>query len=138
MGSYPYERRDFSRSAELYTVEYGFFLLLLASDMPLLQKSFFDKLNILCEGPCEKARPVCRQENGSMHIPPMEMSFSHQNMSQLSQVKNPIIRRIFVGNPDHQCSKCFPNQCRWDIGPLYDPPPGPRSEGLSIDLNNPV
>src|SRR5258708_18329449 len=29
-------------------------------------------------------------------------------------------------------------QCRWDIGPLYDLPPGPRSEGLSVDLNNPV
>ena len=28
--------------------------------------------------------------------------------------------------------------CRWDIGSLYDLPPGPRSEGLSIDLNNPV
>src|SRR5258706_5901407 len=111
-------------------MEYGFFLLSLALDMLLLVwKSSFVMLEILCEGPCEKARPVCRQENGSMHIPPMEMSFSHQNMSQLSQVKNPIIRRIFVGNPDHQFSKCFPNQCRRDIGPLYDPPPGPRSEG---------
>jgi len=28
--------------------------------------------------------------------------------------------------------------CRQDIGPLYDLPPGPRSKGLSIDLNNPV
>src|SRR5260370_9849804 len=28
--------------------------------------------------------------------------------------------------------------CRWDIGSLYDPPPGPRSKGLSIVLNNPV
>jgi len=54
VGSYPYKRRDFSRSAELYTVEYGFFLLLLASDMPLLWKSFFDMWDILCEGPCEK------------------------------------------------------------------------------------
>ena len=71
MGSYPYKRRDFSRSAELYTVEYGFFLLLLASDMPLLWKSFFVMLEILREGPHEKARPVCWQENGLMHIPPM-------------------------------------------------------------------
>ena len=61
MGSYPYERRDFSRSAELYTVEYGFFFLSLALDMLLLWKSFFVMLEILCEGPCEKARPVCRQ-----------------------------------------------------------------------------
>ncbi len=52
----------------------------------------------------------CRQENGSMHIPPMETSFSYQNTSQLPQVENPIIGRIFVGNPDHQFSKCFPNQ----------------------------
>ncbi len=28
--------------------------------------------------------------------------------------------------------------CRWDIGLLYDLPPGPRFEGPSIDLNNPV
>ena len=28
--------------------------------------------------------------------------------------------------------------CRWDIGSLYDLPPGPRFKGLSIDLNNPV
>src|SRR5258708_3354236 len=87
-----------------------FFLLSLASDMPLLWKSFFDMLDILCEGPCEKARPVCRWENGSMCIPPMEMSSSHQNTSQLSQVRNPIIGRILVGNPDHQFSKCFPNR----------------------------
>ncbi len=61
MGSYPYERRDFSRSAELYIVEYRFFLLSLASDMLLLWKSFFDMGDILCEGPHEKARPACRQ-----------------------------------------------------------------------------
>ena len=28
--------------------------------------------------------------------------------------------------------------CRQDIGLLCDLPPGPRFEGLSIDLNNPV
>src|SRR5260221_6320310 len=28
--------------------------------------------------------------------------------------------------------------CRQDIGSLYDPPPGPRFEGPSVDLNNPV
>ncbi len=110
MGRYLYERRDLSRSAKLYTMEYGFLLLLLASDMPLLWKSFFDMLDILCEGPHEKARPVCRQENGSMCIPPMETSFSYQNTLQLPQVKNPIIGRIFVGNPDHWFSKCFPNR----------------------------
>ncbi len=27
---------------------------------------------------------------------------------------------------------------RQDIGSLYDPPPGPRFEGPSVDLNNPV
>src|SRR5258708_7799034 len=30
----------------------------------------------------------CRWENGSMHIPPMETSFSCQNRLQSSQVKN--------------------------------------------------
>ena len=25
-------------------------------------------------------------------------------------------------------------QCRWDNGLLQDPPPGPRSKGLSVDL----
>ncbi len=33
---------------------------------------------------------------------------------------------------------CQGDCCRWDIGSLYDPPPGPRSKGPSIDLNNPV
>ena len=42
-----------------------------------------------------KCAPQCRWENGSMHILPMETSFSYQNMSQLPQVKNPIIGRIF-------------------------------------------
>ena len=54
----------------------------------------------------------CRQENGSMCIPPMETSFSHQNPLQLLQGKNPIIGRILDGNPDHCFSKCFPN---WDV-----------------------
>ncbi len=110
MGSYPYERRDFSRSAELYTVEYRFFLLLLALDMPLLWKSFFVMLEILCEGPREKARPVCRWENGSMHIPPMETSFGHWNTLLLLQVENPIIGRIFAGNPNIQLFRCLPNR----------------------------
>ena len=52
----------------------------------------------------------CRQENGSMHIPPMETSFSHQNISQSSQVTNPTVGRIFVGNPSIQVFKCFPNR----------------------------
>src|SRR5258708_26842469 len=28
------------------------------------------------------------------------------------------------------CDAC--NRCRWDIGSLYDPPPGPTFKGLSI------
>ena len=42
----------------------------------------------------------CRWENGSLHDPPMETSFSHWNMSLLSQDENPIIGRIFAGNPN--------------------------------------
>src|SRR5258708_37483867 len=75
-----------------------FFLLSLASDMPLLWKSFFDMWDILCEGPHEKARSICRWENGSLHDPPMETSFGHWNTLLLSQDKNPIIGRIFAGN----------------------------------------
>src|SRR5258708_23835430 len=71
-----------------------FFLLLPASDMPLLWKSLFDMRNILHEGPHEKARPICRQENGSLHDPPMETSFGHWNMSLLLQDKYLIIGRI--------------------------------------------
>src|SRR5258708_29576214 len=52
----------------------------------------------------------CRQENGSMHIPPMETSFSHWNMSLLSQVENPIIGRIFAGNPNIWFFRCLPNR----------------------------
>src|SRR5258708_19399871 len=47
-----------------------FFFLLLALDMPLLWKSFIEMLDILCEGPHEKARPVCRwcrQDNNLPH-----------------------------------------------------------------------
>ncbi len=120
MGSYPYERRDLSRSAELYTVEYGFlFLLSLASDMPLLWKSFFVMLEILREGPREKARPVCRRENGSMRIPPMETSFGHWNTSLLSQVENPIIGRIFAGNPNIRFFRCLPDR---DVISSLNPP----------------
>src|SRR6266478_242063 len=54
--------------------------------------------------------PHCRQENGSMHIPPMETSFSHWNMSLLSQVENPIIGRIFAGNPNIWFFRCLPNR----------------------------
>src|SRR5260370_27960724 len=52
----------------------------------------------------------CRQENGSMHIPPMETSFSHWNTSLLSQVENPIIGRIFARNPNIWFFRCLPNQ----------------------------
>src|SRR5258707_6762404 len=52
----------------------------------------------------------CRQENGSMHIPPMETSFGHWNTSLLSQVENPIIGRIFAGNPNIWFFRCLPNR----------------------------
>ena len=111
MGRYLYERRDLSRSAELYTVEYGIFLLLsLASDMPLLGESFFDMLDILCEGPREEARPVCRREYGSMRNPPMETSFGQWNTSLLSQDENPIRGRIFAGNPNIRFFGYLPNR----------------------------
>src|SRR5260221_8942284 len=42
----------------------------------------------------------CRWENGSMCILPMETSFGHWNMLLLSQDENPIIGRIFAGNPN--------------------------------------
>jgi len=119
VGSNPCERRDFSRSAELYTVEYRFFLLSFALDMPLLWKSFFDMGDILCEGPHEKGRPVCRWENGSMCILPMETSFGHWNTSLLSQDKNPIIGRIFAGNPNIWFFRCLPN--RDEISSLNPP-----------------
>src|SRR5258705_7007249 len=52
----------------------------------------------------------CRQENGSMRIPPMETSFSHWNMLLLSQVENPIIGRLFAGNPNIQFFRFLPNR----------------------------
>src|SRR5258708_17429297 len=103
-------KRDFSRSAEVYTVEYRWFLIIACIGYDGNWKSFFVMLEILHEGPCEKARPVCRRENGSMHIPPMETSFSHWNMSLLLQVKNPIIGRIFAGNPNIRFFRCLPNR----------------------------
>ncbi len=50
---------------------------------------------------------------------PMETSFSHQTRLQSSQVKNPIIGRILVGNPDHRFYKCFPNR---DVIISWNPP----------------
>src|SRR5258706_10089077 len=61
----------------------------------------------------------CRQENGSMHIPPMETSFGHWNMSLLSQDKNPIIGRIFARNPNIQFFRCLPNR---DVISSLNPP----------------
>ena len=72
--------------------------------------SLISWIYILCEGPHEKARPVCRQEIGLVLDPPMETSFGHQTRSQSSHVKNTIIGRILVENPDHWFSKCFPNR----------------------------
>ena len=88
----------------------GFFLLLLASDMLLLWESFFDMLDILHEGPHEEARPVCRQEYGSMCNPPMETSFGQWNTSLLSQDENPIRGRIFAGNPNIRFFGYLPNR----------------------------
>src|SRR5258707_10190699 len=48
-----------------------------------------------------RSHPCCRQENGSMHIPPMETSFGHWNMSLLLQDENPIIGRIFCWKSQH-------------------------------------
>src|SRR5260370_36799125 len=61
----------------------------------------------------------CRQENGSMHIPPMETSFGHWNTSLLSQDENPIIGRIFAGNPNIQFFRCLPNR---DVISSLNPP----------------
>src|SRR5258708_28451713 len=52
----------------------------------------------------------CRWENGLMCILPMETSFGHWNMSLLLQDKNPIIGRIFAGNPNIWIFRCLPNQ----------------------------
>src|SRR6266436_5281787 len=61
----------------------------------------------------------CRWENGSMCILPMETSFSHWNTSLLSQDKNPIIGRIFAGNPNIQFFRCLPNR---DVISSLNPP----------------
>ena len=61
----------------------------------------------------------CRQENGLMCIPPMETSFGHWNTSLLSQVKNPIIGRIFAGNPNIRFFRCLPNR---DVISSLNPP----------------
>src|SRR5258707_8475442 len=60
-----------------------------------------------------------KQENGSLHDLPMETSFGHWNMSRLSQDKNPIIERIFAGNPNTWFLRCFPNR---DVISSLNPP----------------
>ncbi len=40
----------------------------------------------------------CRWENGSVYNPPRRTSFSHENILPSSQVRNPMIGRILVGN----------------------------------------
>src|SRR5258708_37178221 len=52
----------------------------------------------------------CRQENGLMCILSMETSFSHWNTLLLSQDENPIIGRIFAGNPNIWFFRCLPNR----------------------------
>jgi len=54
-----------------------------------------------------------------MHIPPMETSFGHWNTSLLLQVKNPIIGRIFAGNPNIRLFRCLPNR---DVISSLNPP----------------
>src|SRR5258706_16076807 len=61
----------------------------------------------------------CRWENGSMHILPMETSFSHWNMLLLSQDENLTIGRIFAGNPNIWFFRCLPNR---DIISSLNPP----------------
>src|SRR5258708_12593322 len=61
----------------------------------------------------------CRRENGSMCSLPMETSFGHWNTSLLLQDKNPIIGRIFAGNPNIQFFRCLPNR---DIICSLNPP----------------
>src|SRR5258708_252927 len=67
----------------------------------------------------EKALLHCRQENGSMCIPPMETSFGHWNMLLLSQDENPIIGRIFAGNTNIWFFRCLPNR---DVISSLNPP----------------
>src|SRR5258707_14459051 len=54
-----------------------------------------------------------------MCIPPMETSFGHWNTSLLSQDENPIIGRIFAGNPNIRFFRCLPNR---DIISSLNPP----------------
>src|SRR5258707_15134521 len=61
----------------------------------------------------------CRWENGLMHIPPMETSFGHWNTLLLLQDENPIIGRIFAGNPNIRFLRCLPNR---DVISSLNPP----------------
>src|SRR6266481_16981 len=72
----------------------------------------------LCEG-FHYSLVQCRRENGSMCILPMETSFSHWNMSLLLQDENPIIGRIFAGNPNIWFFRCLPNR---DVISSLNPP----------------
>src|SRR5260370_22748580 len=67
----------------------------------------------------EKHPPHCRWENGSMCVLPRETSFGHWNTSLLSQDENPIIGRIFAGNPNIQFFRCLPNR---DVISSLNPP----------------
>src|SRR5258708_6538214 len=71
------------------------------------------------EGCVRWCKSHCRQENGSLHDLPMETSFSHWNTSLLLQDKNPIIGRIFAGNPNIQFLICLPNR---DVISSLNPP----------------
>src|SRR5258708_15220239 len=67
----------------------------------------------------QEAKVQCRWENGLMHIPPMETSFGQWNTSLLLQDENPIIGRIFAGNPNIWFFRCLPNR---DLISSLNPP----------------
>src|SRR5260221_7003893 len=76
-----------------------------------ISKEFHSAQNLACM--------CCRWENGSMCILPMETSFGHWNTLLLSQDENPIIGRIFAGNPNIQFFRCLPNR---DVISSLNPP----------------
>ncbi len=47
--------------------------------------------------------------------PPRETSFGHLDITQSSQVRNPIIGRILVGNPNSQLSMFSEPWCNYLI-----------------------
>src|SRR5260370_3673061 len=75
------------------------------------------RASVHMQGLCDLA--WCRRENGSLHDPPMETSFGHWNTLLLSQDENPIIGRIFAGNPNIWFFRCHQNR---DVISSLNPP----------------